>query len=95
MDTTFPHLPVLYQEILTAIQPRSPGKYVDCTLGAGGHAHGILEQSAPDGRLLGFDLDPAAIEIAGQRLKSFGDRAVLLQASYTGLQRELKKLGWQ
>jgi 16S rRNA (cytosine1402-N4)-methyltransferase len=95
MDRPYPHLPVLYQEILTAIQPGSPGKYVDCTLGAGGHAQGILEQSAPDGRLLGFDLDPAAIEIAGQRLKSFAERVILLQASYTGLNSELSKLGWQ
>jgi 16S rRNA (cytosine1402-N4)-methyltransferase len=95
MDATYPHLPVLYQEILTAIQPRSPGKYVDCTLGAGGHAQGILEQSAPDGRLLGFDLDPAAIEIAARRLESFGNRADLRHASYTSLQGELKKLGWQ
>ncbi len=95
MDEPYPHLPVLYQEILTAIQPRSPGKYVDCTLGGGGHAQGILEQSAPDGRLLGFDLDPAAIEIAGRRLKSFGNRVLLRHASYTGLQGELEKLGWQ
>jgi 16S rRNA (cytosine1402-N4)-methyltransferase len=95
MDMTYPHLPVLYQEILMAIQPRSPGKYVDCTLGAGGHALGILEQSTPDGRLLGFDLDPDAIEIAGQRLMRFGERAVLLHASYTGLSRELEKLGWR
>ena len=74
MDTTYPHLPVLYQEILTAIQPKSPGKYVDCTLGAGGHAQGILEASSPDGQLLGFDLDPAAITIASQRLEDFGQR---------------------
>jgi 16S rRNA (cytosine1402-N4)-methyltransferase len=95
MDTTFPHLPVLYQEILTAILPRSPGKYVDCTVGAGGHARGILEQSSPKGQLLGFDLDPAAITIAGQRLKEFGGRAILVRASYTGLKNELEKLGWQ
>jgi 16S rRNA (cytosine1402-N4)-methyltransferase len=95
MDTTYPHLPVLYQEILTAIQPRSPGKYVDCTVGAGGHAQGILEQSSPKGQLLGIDLDPAAIAIASQRLKDFGGRAILTRASYTGLKGELEKLGWQ
>jgi 16S rRNA (cytosine1402-N4)-methyltransferase len=95
MDTTYPHLPVLYQEILTAIQPRSPGRYVDCTLGAGGHARGILEESSPDGRLLGFDLDPAAIAIARERLKDFGARAILVKASYTGLGGEIERLGWQ
>jgi 16S rRNA (cytosine1402-N4)-methyltransferase len=95
METTYPHLSVLYQEILTAIQPRSPDKYVDCTVGAGGHALGILEQSSPEGQLVGFDLDPSAIAITSQRLKSFGARAILIHASYTGLKRELEKLGWQ
>jgi len=95
MDTTYPHLPVLYQEILTAIQPRPAGRYVDCTLGAGGHALGILEASSPDGQLLGFDLDPAAIEIATERLKGFGTRAILVRASYTGLTDQLKQLNWE
>jgi 16S rRNA (cytosine1402-N4)-methyltransferase len=95
MDTTFPHLPVLYQEILTAIQPKSPGKYVDCTLGAGGHASGILEVSSPDGQLLGFDLDPAAIAIASQRLKNYAARITLVRASYTGLRDQLKRLNWE
>jgi 16S rRNA (cytosine1402-N4)-methyltransferase len=94
MDTTFPHLPVLYQEILTAIQPQSPGRYVDCTLGAGGHALGILTASSPDGQLLGFDLDPAAIAIASERLKAYAARTILVKASYTGLESQLKQLGW-
>ncbi|MBN2256884.1 MAG: 16S rRNA (cytosine(1402)-N(4))-methyltransferase RsmH [Anaerolineaceae bacterium] len=95
MNTTYPHLPVLYQEILTAIQPKTPGLYVDCTLGAGGHARGILEMSSPGGQLLGFDLDPAAITIATERLKDYGTRAILVKASYTCLSEELKRLGWQ
>jgi 16S rRNA (cytosine1402-N4)-methyltransferase len=95
MDTSYPHLPVLYQEILTAIQPISPGKYVDCTLGAGGHALGILEESSPDGQLLGFDLDPAAITIASQRLKNYAARTILVKASYTGLSDQLKRLKWK
>lgn len=94
MDKPYPHLPVLYQEILTALQPHSPGRYVDCTLGAGGHAQRILEASAPDGELLGIDLDPEAIEIASQRLAAFGQRATIVRASYTSLKIELHRLGW-
>ena len=65
-----PHVSVLYQPIITALRPRSPGFYVDATVGAGGHAWGILEQSSPDGKLLGLDVDPRALELAHQRLFS-------------------------
>jgi 16S rRNA (cytosine1402-N4)-methyltransferase len=95
MDKATPHLPVLYQEILTAIQPHSSGRYIDCTLGAGGHAQGILEASAPDGELLGFDIDPDAIEIASRRLAIFGRRATIVRANYTSLKSELHRLGWK
>ncbi|MHB0989607.1 MAG: 16S rRNA (cytosine(1402)-N(4))-methyltransferase, partial [Bellilinea sp.] len=61
-----PHLPVLYHEIIQALMPRSPGKYIDATVGAGGHAWGILENSAPDGLLLALDRDPQALAIASQ-----------------------------
>jgi 16S rRNA (cytosine1402-N4)-methyltransferase len=66
--SSYPHLPVLYQEIILAINPRPSGRYIDATLGAGGHASGILEQSSPDGELLGLDRDPQALAIASQRL---------------------------
>jgi 16S rRNA (cytosine1402-N4)-methyltransferase len=67
-----PHLPVLYKEIIHALQAKSAGRYVDCTVGAGGHSAGILEASTPEGLLLGFDLDPQALAIARERLAAFG-----------------------
>ena len=76
------HIPVLYHEVLAGLQPHPGGKYIDGTLGAGGHAAGILRQSAPDGQLLGLDLDPAALAVAGQTLAPFGARATIRQASY-------------
>lgn len=51
-------------------------------MGAGGHAAAILERSAPDGRLLGLDVDPAALEVARRELARFGDRAVLVRANF-------------
>jgi 16S rRNA (cytosine1402-N4)-methyltransferase len=89
-----PHQPVLYQEIIHALQPRRGGRYVDGTLGAGGHAVGILVASAPDGRLLGLDVDPQALLIARERLASFGSRASIVQASYIYLQEQMEVLGW-
>jgi 16S rRNA (cytosine1402-N4)-methyltransferase len=90
-----PHQPVLYNEIIHALQPRRAGRYVDCTVGAGGHARGILEASQPDGLLLGIDLDPVALQIAGARLNLFRERVHLIQASYTTLRAQLQVLGWE
>jgi 16S rRNA (cytosine1402-N4)-methyltransferase len=79
------HRSVLLDEVLAWLAPRSGGLYVDGTLGNGGHAAAILERSAPDGRLLGLDADPAAIEIARERLAAFGGRATLVNASFRDL----------
>ena len=90
----FPHQPVLYQEILNVIAPESGGVYLDGTLGAGGHAEGILKASAPRGRLLGLDLDPEALAIARQRLFDFQERATLIKASYLSATDVLAEIGW-
>lgn len=89
-----PHLSVLYQEIIHALQPRPAGRYVDGTLGAGGHARGILEACAPDGRLLGLDVDPQALALARETLAPYGERAQLVQASYETFAVQLSALGW-
>jgi 16S rRNA (cytosine1402-N4)-methyltransferase len=89
------HKPVLYQEIILALQPKNPGCYIDGTIGAGGHARGVLEACAPDGRLLGLDLDPQALAIARETLAPYGKRVVLAQASYISLLDEMHKNGWE
>jgi 16S rRNA (cytosine1402-N4)-methyltransferase len=91
----YPHLPVLYQETINALCPYSPGKYVDGTIGAGGHAWGILDKCAPEGRLLGLDVDPQALSITMHRLlPSFEGRFNLVQSSYRHLAGEINRLGW-
>lgn len=77
------HVPVLYQETLEGLRPAAGGRYIDGTVGCGGHAAGILELSAPDGRLLGLDCDPAALAIAQAALERFAGRFRLVRASYT------------
>jgi hypothetical protein len=89
------HLSVLYHQIILALSPLSPGRYVDATLGAGGHAAGILEASNPDGQLLGLDLDPQALALASRRLSIYGSRATLVQASFTTLSEQTQKLAWK
>jgi 16S rRNA (cytosine1402-N4)-methyltransferase len=90
-----PHIPVLYHQIIHALRPQSPGFYIDGTVGAGGHAFGILEASAPDGMVLGLDVDPQALELAHQRLRIYGKRSILIQASYATLSEQILHLGWQ
>jgi len=90
-----PHLPVLYHEVLKALKPASGSKYIDGTLGAGGHSYGILEMNAPDGELLGLDLDPVALDFAGSRLAEFGERVHLFHSSYLEMKKKANSLGWQ
>src|SRR4051794_22711090 len=84
MEGDAPHTSVLLAEVLDFLQPRGGVGYIalDCTLGAGGHALGLLERSAPDGRLVGLDADPWALELARARLSDFGDRIQLLQSNF-------------
>ena len=89
------HKPVLYQEIIHALQPKSPGCYIDGTVGAGGHARGVLEACAPAGRLLGLDLDPQALALARETLAPYGRRFELAQASYDSLPEAMQKIGWE
>lgn len=88
------HQSVLYHEIIQALQPQTGGRYIDGTLGAGGHAWGILDASQPDGKLLGLDVDPQALGLAQERLASFGERVIVRQASYTTLKEQLHRVGW-
>ncbi len=79
------HVSVLFQEVIEALKPRDGGRYIDATLGAGGHAAGLLEASAPTGRLLGLDTDPSALALAHTRLAGFSDRATLVHSNFDRL----------
>jgi 16S rRNA (cytosine1402-N4)-methyltransferase len=75
------HLPVLVNQVVAALAPAPGGWFVDATLGLGGHAEALLE-AQPEARVLGLDVDPEALERAGDRLAVFGRRAVLINGSY-------------
>ncbi len=64
------------------------------TLGAGGHAAGILTASAPDGRLLGLDADPEAVAFARQILRPFAGRAILKAANFRQVEAVARNLGF-
>lgn len=87
------HLPVLYEQVLAGLNVATGGLYIDGTVGAGGHAAGILCASAPDGHLLGLDRDPNALEISRRRLGSFGERVVLVHDRFARMKAIADGLG--
>lgn len=86
------HRPVLLQEALRALAPERGGWFFDATVGAGGHAEGVLEASA-EARLIGVDRDREALRVASARLARFGDRARLVHADFRDIRRVLEAAG--
>jgi len=80
------HISVLLQEAIEALQVKPGGRYIDCTLGGGGHAAALLAHSSPSGRLLGIDADPEAITITRARLKAYNDSTLLINENFANLQ---------
>ncbi|MBN1643226.1 MAG: 16S rRNA (cytosine(1402)-N(4))-methyltransferase RsmH [Dehalococcoidales bacterium] len=79
------HKPVLLKEVVTALAVQPGGRYIDCTLGGGGHARAILDHSSPGGQLLGIDADPEAIRTATLNLSRFAYSALLVNANFANL----------
>jgi 16S rRNA (cytosine1402-N4)-methyltransferase len=80
------HIPVLLSEVLRALAVQPGGRYIDCTLGGGGHAAAILEHSSPGGQLLGIDADPFALETARERLQRYKESILLVNDNFVNLQ---------
>jgi 16S rRNA (cytosine1402-N4)-methyltransferase len=84
------HKPVLLDEVIEALKPEKNKNYIDCTLGGGGHAEKLLEQTVPSGRILAFDADKDAIERTKDRLQDYGNRIIYVNRSYVNLKQEVK-----
>ncbi len=87
------HCSVLPAETLEFLLPHSDGVYVDGTLGLGGHSEAILSESSPDGRVIAFEWDAAAIEKSRERLKSFGDRLTIVRRNFSEIGKGLEEAG--
>ena len=90
----YAHAPVMAQEVMELLRPEAQRKYLDGTLGGGGHSEKILELSSPDGMVLGLDWDEEAVAAARQRLERFGDRLVVRRANFREARGILQQLGW-
>ena len=86
------HVSVLLAECIENLNIRSDGIYVDGTLGLGGHSYEIASRLR-EGRLIGIDRDPSAIERAGKRLEPFRDRITLVHGNFGDVAQILDELG--
>ena len=90
----YKHAPVMVQEVMELLKPEAHKKYLDGTLGGGGHTEQILALSSPDGLVLGLDWDEEAIAAAERRLKRFEDRLVIQRANFTEAKEILEEIRW-
>jgi 16S rRNA (cytosine1402-N4)-methyltransferase len=91
------HVPILVEEVLTALAPQPGERGVDATAGFGGHAQRLLERLAPGGQLLALDADPVELPKTEARLRKLGhDEQTLLvhRTNFAGLSAAIQSAGW-
>jgi 16S rRNA (cytosine1402-N4)-methyltransferase len=81
----FKHTPVLLKEVIENLRPSKNENYFDGTVGGGGYACEILKHNGPNGKLVGVDVDAAAIAASNVRLENFKDRAIIENQSYADI----------
>lgn len=89
------HVSVLVREVIELLRPQPGKRYLDGTLGGGGHSEELLRLSSPDGEVLGLDRDDDALEAARERLRRFDRRLIARQASFADAGGILREIGWQ
>ncbi len=94
LTNSLSHEPVMLEECLSALQVQLGGRYVDCTVGGGGHALAILEESSPGGQLLGLDADRNAIKVAEARLKAHKKDVILVNENFKYLENICARYGY-
>ena len=87
------HSPVMVDEVLELLAPRSGARIVDATTGHGGHAEALLDRISPGGVLVGLDRDPEMLAIAQERLARFGPSAKLFHARFSFLREVVTGAG--
>ena len=91
-QATSEHIPVLSNEVLSFLEIKPAGKYLDGTCGLGGHSEQILSKLSPNGFLIGTDIDNEAINIAKTKLKKVSGNFHIEKCCYSQFPKVLKKL---
>ncbi len=91
----FQHIPVLLDAVLAGLAPRPAGRYIDATLGGGGHTAAILQASDPDSQVLGIDADREALQAAKLVLDQYGERVQLVQGNFREIGSLAREYGFE
>ena len=81
------HIPVMLNETIQALSVQPGGRYIDCTVGGGGHAEAIMQHSSPGGQLLGIDADPDAAAAVRTRFKAYGRSVLIVNDNFASLEK--------
>ncbi len=95
MDPASIHTTVLLHEVVDWLRPRPGGRYLDGTLGMGGHSLALLRAAGGEAELAGLDRDREALGHAKIRLEEFGDRVHLFHLPFSRLEEALDELAWE
>ncbi len=94
MNDIAPHIPVMPDEVMEWLAPKPGGRYLDATLGLGGHTARILELTGGQARVLGLDRDENALDQARARLAPYGDAVTCVHSSFRYFEDALDEVGW-
>ncbi len=89
-----PHVPVMVEEVIEYLSPREGGRYIDGTIGFGGHSSAVLE-AQPGIELLGIDRDEDALRFSEERLGDYLDRVSLKRGVFSDLSGCADEIGWE
>jgi 16S rRNA (cytosine1402-N4)-methyltransferase len=94
-ETGSRHIPVMKEEVVALLRPQVGVRFLDGTLGGGGHALALLESSAPESMLLGMDRDATALSLAARHLASFAKRCTLVHDNFSNASAALHAMQWE
>ena len=89
----FRHVPVLFDEVMTALAIKENGIYIDGTVGGGGHSSGICERLGESGTLIAVDRDEEALKAAEARLESYKCQKKFVHANYSDVETVAEAAG--
>jgi len=95
VDPATLHTTVLLHEVIEWLRPGPGGRYLDGTLGMGGHSLALMERAGPGAELAALDRDARALALAGERLAGLGDRAHLFHLPFSRFEEALDTLEWE
>ena len=87
------HVPVMKNEIGSALSVVKNGVYLDCTIGEGGHALHLLKSKNSPKQVLGIDLDKFILNTTKERLKNYKDRVCLSHGNFANLETIIREMG--